>query len=97
MAITEWFILAQCNWLIGVTGSSYAETAGGLGLSEMGFMERLDMISTNSEPATTMRKDWQLSACIESLDKSVHFTGTCEQLDYGIESSVKSELRRIRS
>ena len=34
--MVEWFILAHAQWLQGHSGSSFAESAGGLGLSPLG-------------------------------------------------------------
>jgi len=57
-AITEWFLLSNAHWLIGHSGSAFAETAAILGLSPLGAMERFDMIHELSYQATSYRNDW---------------------------------------
>ena len=81
MAMTEWFVLAHTNWLVGNSGSSYAETAGALGLSPLGNMERLDMYSKGNSVATTMRKKWDEDSCLEIMSASDHYGTTGTNID----------------
>ena len=57
MAMVEWFILAHAQWLQGHSGSSFAESAGALGLSPLGAMERMDIVHSAHHSATTFRRD----------------------------------------
>eukprot|EP00606_Chrysophyceae_sp_TOSAG23-5_P000654 GSChrysophyteH2.ASY1.ANO1.801.1 assembled CDS len=81
MAMTEWFVLAHTNWLVGNSGSSYAETAGALGLSPLGNMERLDMYSKGNSVSTTMRKKWDEDSCSEITSASDHYGTTGTNID----------------
>ncbi len=56
MAMVEWYILAHANWLTGHSGTSYSESAAGLGLSPLGHMERFDMIHGSDHASTTFRR-----------------------------------------
>jgi len=60
-AITEWFLLSNAHWLIGHSGSAFAETAAILGLSPLGAMERFDMVHELNHHATEYRNDWASS------------------------------------
>ena len=57
-SMTEWFVLSSAHWLIGHSGSAFAETAGTLGLSPLGAMERFDMIHQLNFQTTSYRNDW---------------------------------------
>jgi len=62
MAMVEWFILAHAQWLQGHSGSSFAESAGGLGLSPLGAMERMDIVHSSQHSAITFRRDYSANA-----------------------------------
>ena len=57
-AMLEWFILAHTNWMMGHSGSSYAETAAALGLGPLGVMERVDMVHSENHVSTTFRRNY---------------------------------------
>ena len=63
MAIVEWWILAHSNWLIGHSGTSFSETASGVGLGTMGVMERFDMVHSPDHASASLRRDWGGDGC----------------------------------
>jgi hypothetical protein len=63
MAMVEWWILANANWLMGHSGTSYSETAAGYGLGPKGNMERMDMVHGKNHASTSFRRDWEGNAC----------------------------------
>ena len=62
-AMAEWFALSSAQWLVGHSGSSYAETASGLGFAPLGNMERYDMVHGHNHVHTTFRLDWEGDSC----------------------------------
>ena len=60
MAMVEWFILGHAHWLQGHSGSSYAESAAGLGLSPLGVMERFDMVHGHNHASKSWRPDYNI-------------------------------------
>jgi len=63
MAIVEWWILAHANWLVGHSGTSFSETASGVGLGPMGIMERFDMVHSPDHASASLRRDWHGDGC----------------------------------
>jgi hypothetical protein len=58
MAIVEWWILAQSHWLVGHSGTSFSETASGVGLGPLGVMERFTMVHGPEHVSESFRRDW---------------------------------------
>lgn len=72
MAIVEWWILAHAHWLVGHSGTSFSETASGVGLGPLGVMERFDMVHSESHFTTSLRRDWagpDMCAVVRSADQ----------------------------
>ncbi len=63
MAMVEWWILAQSNWLMGHSGTSFSDSAAGVGLSPLGVMERMDLVHGMNHASTSMRRDWESDSC----------------------------------
>ena len=63
MAMVEWWILAQSNWLMGHSGTSFSDSAAGVGLSPLGVMERMDLVHGMNHASTSMRRDWDRDSC----------------------------------
>jgi len=63
MAMVEWWILAHANWLMGHSGTSFSETAAGVGLSPLGVMERVDIVHDVNHASTSYRRDWNGDSC----------------------------------
>lgn len=62
-AIAEWWILAHAHWLVGHSGTSFSETASGVGLGPRGVMERFDMVHGVGHVQSNIRRDWNGDAC----------------------------------
>lgn len=62
MAMAEWWILAQSDWLCSA-GSSFSETASGVGLGPYGAMERYTYIDRSNIHDRAVRRDWEHSTC----------------------------------
>jgi hypothetical protein len=77
MAIVEWWILAHSNWLIGHSGTSFSETASGVGLGPLGVMERFDMVHSATHVATNWRRDWEGDCCSVVRAADVQFRDSC--------------------
>lgn len=58
MAIVEWWVLAQSHWLVGHSGTSFSETASGVGLGPLGVMERFSMVHGPDHASESFRRDW---------------------------------------
>lgn len=63
MAIVEWWILAHANWLVGHAGTSFSDTAAGVGLGPLGVMERIDIVHGLDHSTTSYRRDWAGDSC----------------------------------
>lgn len=63
MAIVEWWILAHANWLVGHAGTSFSDTAAGVGLGPLGVMERIDIVHGMDHATTSVRRDWLGDSC----------------------------------
>ena len=63
MAMVEWWILAQSHWLMGHSGTSFSDSAAGVGLSPLGVMERMDLVHGVKHASTSMRRDWNRDSC----------------------------------
>ena len=59
MAMVEWWILAQSTWLMGHSGTSFSDSAAGVGLSPLGVMERMDLVHGLNHASTSLRRDWE--------------------------------------
>ena len=76
-SIAEWFVLSNAHWLIGHSGSSFAETASTLGLSPSGVMERYDMIHGEGHVHITNRIDWDDDQCTHVYAADPKHRETC--------------------
>lgn len=69
MALVEWWILANFQWIGSGGGSNCSETAAGSGFGPLGHLERLDIIRDmlrayeKYEEITVFRKDWNTKNC----------------------------------
>jgi len=62
MAMVEWWILAQSNWLLLNCCSEFSQTAAGVGLGPRGVMERFDIID-GGHSNSAFRRDWGKDSC----------------------------------
>lgn len=65
MSLVEWWILANSQWLLSHSGTSFSDTAAGVGLGPRGKMERLDVIHGKMHSQTSRRRDWEGDSCSE--------------------------------
>lgn len=63
MAMAEWWILANSNWLLSHSGTSFSETAATFGLGPRGVMERFDFLTYEESFETQFRIDWTSGSC----------------------------------
>jgi hypothetical protein len=80
MAIVEWWILAHANWLMGHSGTSFSETAAGVGLSPLGVMERVDIVHDVNHASTSYRRDWNGDSCTPVGGASPEHAANCPNL-----------------
>lgn len=71
MAMAEWWILANSNWLLSHSGTSFSETAATFGLGPSGVMERFDFLHQKESYSTQFRIDWMNNNCdiLRAADK----------------------------
>lgn len=62
-SIKSRWILANSNWLISHSGTSYSDTAGSFGLGPNGVMERLDVVHSRDHASISFRRDWDGDGC----------------------------------
>lgn len=77
MAMVEWWILAQSNWLMGHSGTSFSDSAAGVGLGPLGAMERMDLVHGNNHASTSTRRDWDTDSCTVVGAADPAFRETC--------------------
>jgi hypothetical protein len=58
MAIVEWWILANAQWLQSHSGTSFSDSASGWGLGPLGGMERIDIVHGPGHVSVTHRRNW---------------------------------------
>jgi hypothetical protein len=62
LLLIRW-ILANANWLISHSGTSYSDTAAAVGLGPNGWMERMDFLHHNGYYTTSYRINWESNEC----------------------------------
>lgn len=70
-AISEWHILSQADWLFSGGGSSFSETAAGVGLGPVGGMERFTFMD-GFRVGTVNRRDWENDPCSDEIRTCHH-------------------------
>lgn len=80
MAMVEWWILAQSNWLLGHSGTSFSDSAAGVGLGPLGAMERMDLVHGVNHASTSTRRDWDTDSCTVVGAADPEFRDSCPNL-----------------
>ncbi len=76
MAMAEWWVMAQSNWLMMNAGSSFSTTAASVGLSTTGVMERFDYHEMGNI-FSTFRPDWEGDVCVTLGGATRKESATC--------------------
>jgi hypothetical protein len=84
MALVEWWVLAQAQWLLTNGGTSFADTAAAVGLGPRGNMARYDALVEVGPPSswvvrTVLRRDWAKNPC--APDPAAAANALCSMAD----------------
>lgn len=77
MALVEWWILGNANWLQSHVGTSYSDTAAGWGLGPGSVMERMDIVQGENHVQSIHRRDWTRNVCQPVGAADPAFAQTC--------------------